>query len=128
MNTNLRRIVIQPVVRGGIGHVMPGFRGSGPSVKLMKNPNDLFTVWKEWEFSMNGTKPAKDFTSHKRGANKFTYCQLKVFSDADNRLIARGHTSDAAIDRIYKAYGQGKSICEILRLVAQGRWQRVDKL
>ena len=47
----------------------PGFHGSGRGVKLRKNPNDLFTVWKEWEFGMNGTKPAKDFTSHKRGAS-----------------------------------------------------------
>jgi hypothetical protein len=45
MNINLRRIAIQPVVRGGIGHVRPGFHGSGPGVKLMKNPNDLSTVW-----------------------------------------------------------------------------------
>ena len=79
MNTNLRRIAIQPVVRGGIGHVMPGSHGSGPGVMFMKNPNDLFAVWKEWKFGMNGMKPAKDFTSHERGANKFAYCLRKVF-------------------------------------------------
>ena len=43
MNTNLRGIAIQPVVRWGIGHVRPEFHGSGPGVKLMKNPNYLFT-------------------------------------------------------------------------------------
>ena len=128
MNTNVRRIAVQPIFRGGIGHVRPGFHGSGPGVKLMKNPKDLFTVWKEWEFGMNGMKPAKDFTSHERGANKFTYCRRKVFWDAVNRLIARGHTSDTAVDRIHEAYGRGKSICEILRLMAQDRWQRVDRL
>mgnify|MGYP006196021747 FL=1 len=106
----------------------PGFHGSGPGVKLMKNPNDLFTVWKEWEFGMNGMKPAKDFTSHERGANKFTYCQRKVFWDAVHQLIARGHTSDTAVDRIHEAYGWGKSICEILRLMAHDRRQGVDRL
>ena len=118
MNTNLRRIAIQPVVRGGIGHVRHEFHGSGRGVKLMKNPNDLFTVWKECEFGMNGKKPAKDFTSHERGENKFTYCRRKVFLDAVNRLIA-----DTAVDRIYEAYGWGKSICEILTLMAQDRRQ-----
>ena len=127
MNTNLRRIAIQPVVRGGIGRVRPGSYGSGPGVKL-KYPNDLFTVWKEWEFGMNGMKPAKDFTSHERGANKFTYCQCKVFWDAVNQLIARGHTLDTAVDRIYEAYGWRKSICEILRLMAHDRRQGVDRL
>ena len=70
--------------------LMPRFHGSGPGVKLMKNPNDLFPVWKEWEFGLNGTKPAKDFISHERGANKFTYCRRKVFWDAFNPFIARG--------------------------------------
>ncbi len=122
MNTYLRRIAIQPVVRGGIGHVRPGSYGSGPGVKL-KYPNDLFTVWKEWEFCMNGMKLAKDFT-----ANKFTYCWCKVFWDAVNQLTARGHTLDTAVEWIYVAYSQGKSFCEILRLMAQDRWQRVDRL
>ena len=79
MNTNLGTIAIQPAVIGGIGHVRSGFHGNSPGLKLMNNPDDLFTVWKEWEFGMNGTKPAKDFTSHERGANKFTYCLRKVF-------------------------------------------------
>ena len=47
MNTNLRRFAIQPVVRGGVGHVRPGSYGIGTGVKLMKNPIYLFTGWKE---------------------------------------------------------------------------------
>ena len=54
MNTYLRRIAIQPVVRGGIGYMRPGSHGSGPGVKLIKNSNDLFTVWEELEFGMMG--------------------------------------------------------------------------
>ena len=77
---------------------------------------------------MNGTKSAKNFPFHERGANKFTYCRRKVFWDAVIRLIARGHTSDTAVDRIHEAYGRGKSICEILRLMAHDRRQGVDRL
>jgi hypothetical protein len=40
-------------------------------VKLSRNPKDLFTVWKEWECVLNGSKPARDFTIHERGVNKF---------------------------------------------------------
>ena len=36
-------------------------------VKLSKNPKDLYTVWTEWEFGLNGMKPARDFTIHERG-------------------------------------------------------------
>ena len=76
----------------------------------------------------DGMKLATDFISHKSGANKFTYCQRKVFWDAVNRSIARGHILDTAGDWIYEAYGWRKSICEILRLMAQDRRQRVDRL
>ena len=77
---------------------------------------------------MNRMKPTKDSIYLERGANKFTYCWCKVFWDAVNQVSAMGHSSETAIDRIYGAYGRGKSICEILRLMAQDRWQRVDRL
>ena len=51
-----------------------------------------------------------------------------MFWNAVNGFIVRGHTLDTAVDRIYEAYGWGKSICEILRLMAQDRQQRVDRL
>ena len=145
MHTNIRRIVTQPVVHPIVhpslihvlhgGHVTPGSHGTlneetqtpgsmsrtGSGVKLSKNPKDLYTLWKEWELGLNGVKPAKDFTYHKRGANKFSYCQHKDFWDAVTGLISKGFTSDTAIDRIYLVYCQGKSIDQILKLMAQDR-------
>ncbi len=52
----------------------------------------------------------------------------KVFWDAVNQLNAREHALNTAIDLIYEMNGWGKSICKILRLMPQDRWQRVDRL
>ena len=39
---------------------------NGSVVKLLKNPKDLYSVWKEWEFGLNGMKAAKDYSYHER--------------------------------------------------------------
>ena len=82
-------------------------------VKLSRNPKDLYVVWKEWEFGLNGTKPARNFTTHERGMNKFAFSRRKNLWDTVTRMIAHGFTSDTAIDRIYLVYGQGKLVCSI---------------
>ena len=79
---------------------------TGSDVMLYKNPKDLYIVWKEWEFGLNGVKLTRDFTPRERGANKFTYCRRKAFWDAVIQMITHGFTLDTAIDRIYLAYGQ----------------------
>ena len=103
MHINVRSIAIQPFVCPVVdhslihvshsGHGTPGLHGTlnketqtlgsrsrtSSGVKMSKNPKILYTVWKEWEFGLNGVKPAKDFTYHERGANNFNYCWHKVF-------------------------------------------------
>ena len=152
MNTNVRRIAVQPVARSvvrpslqpreGGGEVPRGLHGilnreaqtpgttnrNGSVVKLSKNPKDLYSVWKEWEFGLNGMKAAKDYSYHERGANKFSYCRRKVFWDAVTGLISKGYTSDTAIDRIYLVYGEGRSVCGILKLMARDRRDKVERL
>lgn len=48
-------------------------------LKLTKNPIDLFTVWKEWEFCLDWVTPPKDFCNYERSANNIFYCQPKRF-------------------------------------------------
>ena len=48
-------------------------------MKLYKNPKDLHTLWKEWEFGLNGVKPAKDFTYHERGAKNLITVNARCF-------------------------------------------------
>ena len=55
-------------------------------------------------------KPARDFTIHKRAANKFAFRRRKNLWDTVTCMIAHGFTLDTAIDRIYLVYGRG-SLC-----------------
>ena len=41
-------------------------------MKLSKCPKDLFVIWKEFEFGIDGIKTVKDFTATERRVNKFT--------------------------------------------------------
>jgi hypothetical protein len=88
-------------------------------VKLSRNPKDLYTVWKEWEFRLNGTQPVRDFTILERGANKFAFSQHKPLWDTVTCMIAHGFTSDTAIDKIYLVYSQAKSVCSICYALAK---------
>jgi hypothetical protein len=75
-------------------------------VSLSKCPRDLWTLWKEWEQVLSGSKAAKNYTQVERGANNFSFSHRKVFWDAMEEMIKRGNTSDSATDRIYAAYGK----------------------
>lgn len=140
--TAVRRIALQPVVRPRSqlpAPVLPGnqprsnqAQGQGiptqeeepvltsararviPIPKLMKNPKNLFTLWKEYEHGVNGQKPAKDFTSTERGADSATYSRRNIFWQAVEQLIKRDNTSDTAIDAIYSHYGVDDPVNRIL--------------
>lgn len=151
MNTNVKRIAAQPVLRSypiiqrrstghsgganvdarrstGLEAMTEAETRSSSGVLLSRNPKDLYTVWKEWDFGLYGMKPARDFTIHERGANKFTFSRRKNIWDAVIRMIAHGYTSDTAIDRIYDVYGRGKSVCAICKALAKDRRDGIERL
>ena len=101
---------------------------TGSDLLLFKNPKDLYFVCKEWEFGVNGVKPARDFTPRERGANKLTYCQCKLFWDAGIRMISHGFISNFAINRIYLVYGWGKPVPYILKALADDKRNGTDRL
>ncbi|KAE8974093.1 hypothetical protein PR001_g26104 [Phytophthora rubi] len=119
----LRRIALQPVTRTVLGHdataavshdALPEQEAHRVSVTLAKRPRYLFELWHEFEFGLNGGKPAKEFTRAERGANKFAYSRRKVFWDIVTCLVRAGFTSDTAIDKIYAVYGRQRSVTAIL--------------
>ena len=59
-------------------------------------------------------KPAKFFTPAERGKSKFTYSTRKIFWDLVVNMIARGYTSDTAIDKICTTYGQALAVSTII--------------
>ncbi|ETP22310.1 hypothetical protein F441_04350 [Phytophthora nicotianae CJ01A1] len=89
IKASVNKIAVQPVIRQILGSRVDatGERELNPpriqraTVKLSKRPKDLFELWHEYEFGYAGVKPARDFTSVKRSANKFVYSRRKVFWD-----------------------------------------------
>ena len=136
MSRNIKRIAVQPVVRSRLvlrGHVEPldqeqedeDDRDIVPRqpVKLYRCPKTLFDLWQEYQFGLNGCKPAKDFTAVERGKSKTMYCRRKVFWDVITNLVRAGHTSDTAIDKVYEAYGRSTSVTQILLQMIRDRKQ-----
>jgi hypothetical protein len=119
MNTNVRRIATQPVVRA----VVPTSEKTIMS-KLTKSPSDLFALWREYEQGLDGGKAAKDYTAVERGRNKHTYSRRRVFWDSVVKLVARGYMADSAIDRISGAYGRRLSVTQVINQMKKiGCWE-----
>jgi Transcriptional activator of glycolytic enzymes len=122
INTSIKRIAVQPVVRSS---ALVTSSSDNPnnnttvaistnSTKLSKCPRDLYALWHEYEFGLGGSKPAKSFTASERGANKFSFSRRKIFWDLVSEMVRKGYTSDAAIDKIYLVYGRSLSVSKIL--------------
>ena len=47
--------------------------------KLYRSPKTLFDLWHEYHFSLNDSKPAKEFILEERGKVKSVFCRRKVF-------------------------------------------------
>ena len=82
----------------------------------MKKPKYLHVLWHEYKFGQlsDRTKPAKFFIPAERGKSKFAYSRRKAFWDLVVNMIARGYTSDSAIDKIYITDGQALAVSTIL--------------
>ena len=140
LNKNIKRIALQPVLRSRalleqasrtlqveMDDDDDGAEGRTPRVaprplaKLYRSPKSLYDLWQEYQFGLNGEKPAKDFSSTERGKNKSMYCRRKVFWDVISTLIRAGYTSDTAIDKVYQVYGRGTSVTSILVMMVRDR-------
>jgi len=140
LNKNIKRIALQPVLRSRalleqalrtlqveMDDDDDGAEGRTPRVAprplatLYRSPKSLYDLWQEYQFGLNGEKPAKDFSSSERGKNKSMYCRRKVFWDVISTLIRAGYTSDTAIDKVYQVYGRGTSVTSILVMMVRDR-------
>ena len=129
LDRSVRRIAIQPVVRpvaaegngGGLGGRDGGQGAAVVLPRLSKRPKDLYVLWAEYEHGVGGVKPAKSFTRAERGHNKFAFSRRAVFWRMVVSLVARGHTSDLAIDKIYGVYGRKLGVSAILAAMRKDR-------
>jgi hypothetical protein len=82
--------------------------------RLSKCPRSLHELWKEYQVGTGGYKAAKDFTAQERGADKSKYYRRNVFWTKVHELILAGYSSDQACDLIYRCYGRGCSVTNII--------------
>lgn len=77
--------------------------------------------WNEWEFGIGGNKPAMLFSAGERGKVRHQYSICKVFWDLYCEMVRRGHTSDTAIDEMYRVYPYSLGLTKILRQMRSDR-------
>ena len=121
VEVSVKRIALQPAIQKITSSESSSADSPRFSVKLCKNPRNLYILWHEFEFVVEGTKPAKFFTPRERGVNKFSYSRRKIFWDLIVALTRRGLTSDAAIDKVYQVYGRGQTVSNILLTMREDR-------
>ena len=85
-------------------------------IPLIKCLRTLELLWTEYKIGLNGNKPAKAFTAHKRGKVKYSYSLRKPFWTLVQKVIRYGYTHASAIEKIESVYSAGtsKSITHIL--------------
>ena len=130
INSNVRRVAIQPVVRRSVPSSSSA-RAAGTATKpaqLSRSPKSMYLLWDEYEIGLEDNKAAKDFTQHERGAVKHSYCRRNAFWEVVERLMRRGHTSRVAIDMIRAAYGLSKSVTKVITLMRDDRVRGIQRV
>jgi Transcriptional activator of glycolytic enzymes len=138
VNTNIRRIALQPGLRGPVGTVAQGGTrarggndddmavdavatlngvGAAPAT-LSPTPRNVYELWQEYQVGIGGRKAARLFTSRERGGNtKYKYHRRLVIWRIISGLVRGGMTADAAIDSIYAIYGHQTSVTTIINQI-----------
>ena len=139
VNSNIRRIALQPGLRGSTGTVAGTVAGGNDDnprgertlaiaglgmapASLSPNPKNLFALWQEYQIGIGGRKAAKLFTQSERGGKmKHKYSRRKVIWTTVRGMVRLGLTADAAIDQIYAVYGQQTCVTKIINLMKKDK-------
>ena len=92
-----------------------------PNATLSKSPRTLAVLWQEYEFGIDGRKPAKYFTFAERGKVKHGYTRRKLVWDTISALVGAGHTASNAIAMIYDVYGASSSVTKIIVMMRRDK-------
>jgi hypothetical protein len=81
----------------------------------------LAELWEEYQFGIGGKKPAKDWSSTERGNTmhgiKQKYYRRKMVWLSIQKLMERGNSRDAAINKIRQAYGWRCSVTQTINFI-----------
>jgi len=117
VNSNIRRIRVAPVVHGVAANVVGSGGVASSTANLSERPRNLHLLWEEWEHGSGVNKAARSFSPEERGRCKGVYSLRKCFWSVIDSMVRKGWTADAAIDRVYVAYGQGTPVTKILHMM-----------
>jgi hypothetical protein len=91
------------------------------NARLSNSPRTLYLLWEEYTVGVGGMKAARLFTAAERGRSKHSYSRRKAVWDKIAELIRAGYTSETAIDKIYKAYGESLPVSTIISAIIRDR-------
>ena len=126
----VNRIALQPVARprntnesttvgtAGLGRV------ANANATLFPGPKNLYVLWDEWMYGLDGIKPARLFTAVERGRSKRKFSRRRVVWDKISEMVLSGMTAHTAIDAIYHHYGHNKSVTTIIDEMRKDRRER----
>jgi hypothetical protein len=102
--------------------------GIDPRAKLVPRPRTLIELWTEYTQTINGNKPAREFTACKRNNRqdgiKQKYFRRKVVWLMIDRKVREGMTATAACHAIRSAYGFQLSVTQIINMMMHDRTHR----
>ena len=110
MNNSLNKVVAVPAItRWQLNNEQDEVNEANENqevveIPLMKCPRTLAILWTEFEFGIDGNKPAKYFTAKERGVVQFAYCLRKPFWLLIQKLIRHRHTHLTAISELERVY------------------------
>ena len=84
---------------------------------LSDKPTTIHDLWREDTHGIGGQVPAKAFRRRERGRCKHNYSRRNLVWRVIKELVLAGVDADVACDRIYQAYGRGKSISYIISMM-----------
>ena len=87
----------------------------------LRRPVDL---WNEYEYGLDGKKPAKSFTKHEKNRDTSTkrrYYRRKQIWDVMSRQIAKGLSPEQAEAELYEVYGAKTSVTAMSDMIVNDR-------
>ena len=96
---------------------IPADRRRDNYARLCCGPKTLHQLWDEWVNGIGGgMKAIRLFTAAEWGRRvRHLFSKRKIFWDKICEMVRAGDLAEAAIDKVYAAYGDGESVTYILR-------------
>ena len=98
--------------------------------ELSNMPPDLITLWREYQFGLNGKQAARLFTTAERNANRKTkqkfYRRGQVWQ-CMKRQIHRGLTPEQAALELHTVYGNEARVSTIIDLLIKDKKRYKDR-